>query len=421
MHIQETLDNSDNKKCMISRNWTPGKMRISALISFGMILVFCSFGVFELYAAYKSIFASFCRNYLLILIICIAAIGILCTWLLTVIPSRWYRYSIAVIFEIFLVLYVLVFFAGVPDRFIESWAAVQGMNPEPEETYAYQLGEMLTFGSGGTAQKYAVTGFSFDEDSSWTTEYYAKMCFLLDQRYEDLVLEFGYDVYAAPQQVLIYVNGNELCNFTVSESGNQTLDIPAEYTQDNGLKLEFAFPNAVSPASRGENGDVRPLALNMHDICIHSKSESEKQFEYQIGELISFTESDIAEKYCLNGFSIEPGNVWTSEKSAEMHFKLTDEYENLVLNFQYGVYAPPQNVEVYANDNLLGSFTAVGDGEQEFDIPGDFINEGKLNLRFALPDAVSPASRGESGDVRLLALNMKNIQIAAQEGEEHGE
>lgn len=417
MHIQEI---SDNDKCASGNKWTPSRLQASVLISAGMIFVFCGLGVLELYAAYKSIFASFCRNYLLILIVCIAVIGALCTCLLAAVPGRWYRYSIAVIFEIFLASYVLSFFLGMPNKFIESWAAARGLSLEAEEPYIYQVGETLTFGAEGTAQKYVVTGFSFDETSTWTSEIYAKMRFSLDQKYEDLVLEFGYDVYAAPQQVLIYVNGNELCRLSVSESGTQTLDIPAEYMQDNELKLEFAFPNAVSPASRGENGDVRLLALNMHDMRLYSRSESEKQFEYQIGDLISFAESDIVEKYCVNGFSIESGNVWTSEQSAEMYFKLKGEYENLVLEFQYGVYAPPQNVEVFVNDNLLGSFAAAEDGKQTFNVPGEYIYNGKLNLRFGFPDAVSPASRGENEDIRLLALNMKDIRIAAQEGEEYG-
>lgn len=388
------------------------KVRNSVLLSVLMTGSFLAVAILDLYNSACGVFTQFIKDKAFFLTLMCMVTVVVCTLILIMVPKHLYKYAVAVLFELLLAVYILLYVLGIPDQCIEVWAKNKDIELSAEEKiYEYQLGELLSFGEPATAKEYCVTGFSLEPAFAWTIGNYARMQFRLPAEKEDLVLKFTYGVYAPPQRLIVYGNGIELGRATVSEPGILELDIPAEYVPNKNLKLEFGLPDAVSPAARGESGDGRLLALNLEDICIYSKNEIEEQFDYQIGEVLSFVQPGSAEKYCVSGFSLEPSNAWTSEQNAEMHFNLKGEYSNLTLEFGYGVYAPPQEVNIFVNGNRIDSFTAFEGGTRSVAIPNEYVQEGRLDLGFEFPDAVSPASRGENGDGRLLALNMKDIRI----------
>lgn len=136
-------------------------------------------------------------------------------------------------------------------------------------------------------------------------------------------------------------------------------------------------------------------------------------YQYRLGDLLSFTKDATANAYCRSGFSKnEATHTWTDGEEAEMCFELNGTYDDLLLDMDYGVYAPPQRVQVYVNGNEVTDFVASGDEHRSIRIPGALIKDGRMELRFAFPDAVSPKEKGESTDARKLALSMYGICIS---------
>ena len=98
-----------------------------------------------------------------------------------------------------------------------------------------------------------------------------------------------------------------------------------------------------------------------------------------------------------------------------MQFNITEEYNNLSVKMKCGTFTPSQNVIIYANDHEVTKFVAKGYEEHVFTIPGEYVEDGSLYLRFELPDAVSPKDMGTGPDTRNLALSMEEITISAEE------
>ena len=140
-------------------------------------------------------------------------------------------------------------------------------------------------------------------------------------------------------------------------------------------------------------------------------------FEYKFGDKLFFDKMNgaTANKHCISGFSGNEDNfTWTDGDEATMKFSMVNS-EDLKVTVQYGTFAPPQNVKVYAGKTKIADFVANGDEEKTFDIPASSLKGKTLDLCFKLPDAKSPVELGMSGDARKLALAMKTIIIEADD------
>ena len=117
-----------------------------------------------------------------------------------------------------------------------------------------------------------------------------------------------------------------------------------------------------------------------------------------------------ANKLFVSGISNNEGaNVWTLGNDAEMSFTFPETPGALQLVLEHGTYAKAQTVEILVNDRLIETYTADGPTRHTVLIPADAVTGTELRLRLHLPDALSPASLGKSGDSRLLALSMRSI------------
>ena len=134
---------------------------------------------------------------------------------------------------------------------------------------------------------------------------------------------------------------------------------------------------------------------------------------YDLGTVLSFhMENPTANPYCVSGFSHnEDGFTWTDGNTAIMRFGLASTQKDLHVAFKCGLYGAKQDVDISVNGTPLTKLTVEQDGEQSFTIPGDMLNGEELELRFDLPDAISPLETGEGEDPRLLALKMVDIVI----------
>lgn len=292
-----------------------------------------------------------------------------------------------------------------------------------KETYKYELDNELLFTREATAEEYCVYGFSVnEEDGAWTDGNEVLMLFDISDEYENLSVKMEYGTYTSSQWVSIYANDKKVAEFVAMGSEEREIIIPDEYVKNGLLSLRFELPCAISPKDRGESTDTRNLALVMKNLTISStnkvfdEEEQKGMYKYELGNELSFAKEATAEEYCVYGFSVNEGNgTWTDGNEALMQFNIAEEYENLSVKMRYGTYTPSQDVYVYANNHKVVEFAATGAEEREFVIPGEYVMDGRLSLRFEFLNAASAKDRGEGIDIRKLALAMERITISSAE------
>ena len=71
-----------------------------------------------------------------------------------------------------------------------------------------------------------------------------------------------------------------------------------------------------------------------------------------------------------------------------------------------------QRVSVYVNDELIAKLTVPPEDTLiTFDIPKELTEDGVLDIKFDLPDAISPYELGVSQDERVIALAFNSMVI----------
>ncbi len=290
-----------------------------------------------------------------------------------------------------------------------------------EKDFSYTLGKELSFGEDISANDYYLYGFSTNgEEYTWTNGTGAAMLFRVNDEKEDLALSMKYHIYGEKQRVKIWVNDNEVANYEAIREEEKVVLIPKEFISDGEIRLQFEFPDAVSPKSRGESLDERILALGIKSMKIYLADEDARKAaeinadkKYALGKEISFGKGDTASKYILGGFSVNEGNyTWTNGTVASMQLEIADGQGDLELIMSYSTYAGAKKVIVSVNGNVVADYFAEGEEIRSIYIPAAFVDDGKILLTFELPDAVSPQSRGESADARELALAMRTLKIS---------
>lgn len=180
------------------------------------------------------------------------------------------------------------------------------------------------------------------------------------------------------------------------------------YTWDDSWEQQY-LPNMIEFIAKGNVSDPQNLMMTGRRYLANGNN-----YIYNLNENLSFGSAITANKYCVYGFA---GNeeyfTWTDGKNAVMQFNITDNYEDLLLTLEYGTYLSSERVKIYANENEIADYIAQGEEVKEFFIPGQYIEDGILVLRFELPDAISPRERGESEDPRQVALCMRTLTLSS--------
>ncbi len=294
----------------------------------------------------------------------------------------------------------------------------------------YTLGTKISFAEGENARAYIEKGIRKNEGThSWTEGNELSLYFELEGKYQNIELEYNYVASYGIQPVIIYTNDVLVGSYIAREGETKKFVIPGDCIEDNKLLLSFYFPSAISPEKKGESSDNRLLALALKDLTLSStekgfdlNSQIEAGFRidtYCLGEDIIFTSDDrITERYLSTGFSEnEPDGVWTIDKEANMSFYIEEDIksDDLEIELHYIPFNGKQSIETYINDVLVDHCVAEGLEVRTIQIPGNLIKEGELNLKFELPDAVSPESLGMSEDSRKLALKFSYVKICKVE------
>ena len=116
--------------------------------------------------------------------------------------------------------------------------------------------------------------------------------------------------------------------------------------------------------------------------------------------------------YGVSGLDLPEEGIWTTAKEAEMEYRLFGEYNNLEISMKCDVFRGAQQVKIYANDHLVVNNRLVGNGDRSFIIPGEYVNEGVLRLKYVLPDAISKHELdADNPDKNPLGLDFLSLSI----------
>ena len=137
---------------------------------------------------------------------------------------------------------------------------------------SYQYGTKINFGLHGNAGPYKVSGWSAAEpESTWTEGQSAKLAFTISPANKPITFKAVVSGFVKPpdlpsQPVTVIINGQEVAHWEIAAKGVAQMDLPAQFTQNGKLELEFRLPKAASPASLGMSIDQRPLGMCFYEL-----------------------------------------------------------------------------------------------------------------------------------------------------------
>lgn len=187
-----------------------------------------------------------------------------------------------------------------------------------------------------------------------------------------------------------------------------------DYSEDEDRERSF-YIYSINPSDRSYNSRetwyIDSLDVVQENFYVQ-RTEAESQ--YQINDDIIFTDSNDGRRYFLFGTSaVETNFAWSLGTSGRMLVHVGEGTGDLTGEFQFKrVYAPPQRLVIRCDDlTLYDAELSSAEAPVQFAIPEGCIEDGLLILDLEYPDAVSPKSRGESGDTRELAFAFENIRF----------
>lgn len=201
-------------------------------------------------------------------------------------------------------------------------------------------------------------------------------------------------------------------------------DTPVSMIEDYIPTLEYyitgskEYGNTIYDYSEGQERE-RPLYvydINTSDRTYNSRTEVSyptQAFsnEVKLGRRYTSDKFGVLASY---GFSYgESLGVWTNGTSSELVMNLDEAYHNLQLDLNWSRTYREQEVKVYANDQLVADYRTDGGGDKSIIIPGEYVEDGSLVLRFEFPNAVAPADVDvNSGDSRVLAVCFTGMELS---------
>ena len=137
---------------------------------------------------------------------------------------------------------------------------------------SYHYGTKINFGASGNAAPYKVSGWNSPEpESTWTAGQAAKLAFKIPPASNAVTFKAVVSGFVKPpelpsQPVTVVINGQEVAHWEIAAKGVAQMDIPAQFTQNGKLELEFRLPKAASPASLGVSIDERVLGMCFYEL-----------------------------------------------------------------------------------------------------------------------------------------------------------
>jgi hypothetical protein len=275
-------------------------------------------------------------------------------------------------------------------------------------------GQTVAFGRPA-AEPYLGAGWGAGEgESRWTVGSRAEIVFRRSgrgPRLLDLTLHpFLPTEESRAQHVHVDVNGALSSALTLSDRGvrRYVVDLGAEAFRRSNV-IGLGLPDARLPRGAGPL-DGRALGIAVHSMAL-------RPFPVLApGHPVAWGLPE-ADPYLGNGWSMGEGQSrWNDGVTATLVFAAPRGMQGAVLALDWQPFyiddASPQKVRVACNDTPLGEFVLEGPYRRRTPvrIPPATLEEGNV-ITLAFPTARSPASIGQSGDRRLLAVRLHAIEI----------
>lgn len=147
--------------------------------------------------------------------------------------------------------------------------------PAIEFGRAYNYGDVLTFGAGGGAYRYKVSGwYAAEKDFTWMGRDPGVIELEIQPTERPLILTMKLGGMVTPgalplQDVEVFVNTERVAEWQVSLPAEFTARIPEEIARRGGLlNIQLCASKAVSPKEIGLGGDARALTLRCESLVI---------------------------------------------------------------------------------------------------------------------------------------------------------
>ena len=151
------------------------------------------------------------------------------------------------------------------------------------------------------------------------------------------------------------------------------------------------------------------------DNSLVRESDAKVANRYALGEKVHLCGKKASPVFAMSGFSIiENKYRWTNGDESRIPLRIVEPFENLELTLDYEAFSGHRGVKLYANDQLVLEGNLLLGPLDGIVIPGSCVEEdGFLELRFELLDAVSPKELGLNNDKRRVSISLRSFSLAS--------
>ena len=238
--------------------------------------------------------------------------------------------------------------------------------------------------------------------------------------------------------LLLIKHGSGSAQYTVSDLPVSYANLQSTFVEMAGGESDGVSIFELTPSSNAERFFYVMNGNSVVEYCIRGKAsdygsisetgnvysmESQEEADttiYQLGDVVYFDTRNTGRKFVVDGFSgLEADGTWTEGDFAQLQFLLENHpQEDLYLSASFNTQITAcQTVGVYVDGNFLGWY-AITEKKLDCVIPAEMIDDTELDVRFELPDAVSPSELGSSTDARVLSLKFSSLVIRLATGED---
>ena len=205
-------------------------------------------------------------------------------------------------------------------------------------------------------------------------------------------------------------------SFSIGNPGGpQLLLVPASLVKNGMVELDFAFPDATSPADQKVSADARKLAIFVKSIQVGGAALT----VLAPGAKVDLSKQTVLPALFSSGWSgIAAGGVWNSDRSATLTLPVGHGAKNLKVAVDASSFLPNKDyvqlVDVTVGGQPVATWTfdsKTPAGVRTAEIPDTAVKNGVVTLELAFPSATSPAAQKLSGDQRQLGLFVKAISV----------
>jgi hypothetical protein len=164
--------------------------------------------------------------------------------------------------------------ALVASIFIVAIVFARADETAPASGKSYALGTIVSFGTTGTSERFKVSGWSrAEKEFTWTVGKSAALSLELPPTDTGLVLRMKLvGLIHAPelsyQPVEVYINGQKIADWQVSEPETFLAAIPKEIAGAKKLEIELRTPKSTTPKALKMNEDARVLGVACYEFEI---------------------------------------------------------------------------------------------------------------------------------------------------------